>query len=266
MFVEYSQLGFGIMGNKMPELSPQAAKPVQHFENPIQALLDICASISAPDPSKLQNMIQNYKVTIDGKLWYSSFAGEWRDFYNLENLLGTISKQNLNSNPALSKLCSTMLEDINGCHRFIDIAVESRPNRQHTASQDIERSLHVNHLDQLYKRLKSTCRKLNNHYSQQLWETSTPRRTDKQSQSGLKDALLTDDQLKVWNQLNGKCLTAKEIASELNESNDDAIRKRIEKRIESIRKTLGTSAIKNTRGRGYWRDDARPLDAITVSD
>jgi DNA-binding CsgD family transcriptional regulator len=80
------------------------------------------------------------------------------------------------------------------------------------------------------------------------------------SQKTTSKSLLSDRQLEVWDSLEGKCLSAKELskAQDLSEEN-------IRKHIQAIRKKRGQNAIENTRSRGYWRLDSPPPDIMNKS-
>lgn len=87
--------------------------------------------------------------------------------------------------------------------------------------------------------------------SEQLPEEERPGRA-----SGLLQAChaLTDDQQLVWNCLNGRFRTAKELANEILEDPKmaDAIRKRIQ------RMRQDGNQVSHKKGRGYYRPDAPP--------
>ncbi|MEM9066602.1 MAG: hypothetical protein AAGB51_14075 [Planctomycetota bacterium] len=69
----------------------------------------------------------------------------------------------------------------------------------------------------------------------------------------------TEEQLAIWDLLQGESLTAKEIAvrSGLGPDQADAVRQKI------ARLNKHGFRIENTRGIGYWRPDARPADHAT---
>jgi len=66
---------------------------------------------------------------------------------------------------------------------------------------------------------------------------------------------LTDAQLEVWNMLSGRILTAKEVALKLpRKPSESAVAKLIKKMVDN------GYPIRNIRGRGYYRENAPPVD------
>lgn len=224
------------------------------FDDPLQELIDICGSITVPDPHEFKKMLQNYQVVVDGKLWYSIFAGDWPDFYNLPNLLENITNKYATTDPQLSKLCSQILDVINDCQESIEANVESTP--ENVSSKEIDESFYDLMVSRLHKRLKGICIKLNKYYLPKLFDACDPLITKKALNQPIKEdqkTLLSERQLEIWDLLKGQSLVAKEIGKELDLS-DENIRKHIEK----MRKKLGKDCIKTRRSRGYYRPDAPP--------
>lgn len=226
------------------------------FGDPLQELIDICGSITVPDPHEFKKMLQNYQVVVDGKLWYSIFAGEWPDFYNLPNLLENITNKYATTDPQLSKLCSQILDVINDCQESIVATVESTPEHENISSIEIDESFYDLMVSKLHKRLKGICIKLNKYYLPKLFDACDPLITKKALNQPIKEdheTLLSERQLEIWDLLEGRSLVAKELGNKL-ELSDLNIRKHIQK----IRKKRGGECIKTQRGRGYWRPDAPP--------
>jgi len=224
------------------------------FGDPLQELIDICGSITVPDPHEFKKMIQNYQVVVDGKLWYSIFAGDWPDFYNLPNLLENITNKYATTDPHLSKLCSQILDVINDCQESIEATVESTP--ENVSSIEIDESFYDLMVSRLHKRLKGICIKLNKYYLPKLFDACDPLITKKALNQPIKEdqkTLLSERQLEIWDLLEGRSLVAKEIGKELDLS-DVNIRKHIQK----MKKKLGKDYIKTRRSRGYYRPDAPP--------
>jgi biotin operon repressor len=229
---------------------------VEIFGDPLQELIDICGSITVPDPHEFKKMLQNYQVVVDGKLWYSIFAGEWPDFYNLPNLLENITNKYAATDPQLSKLCSQILDVINDCQESIVATVESTPEHENISSIEIDESFYDLMVSKLHKRLKGICIKLNKYYLPKLFDACDPLITKKALNQPIKEdheTLLSERQLEIWDLLKGRSLVAKELGDKL-ELSDVNIRKHIQK----IRKKRGKECIKTQRGRGYWRPDAPP--------
>jgi biotin operon repressor len=217
------------------------------FGDPLQELIDICGNITVPDPDEFKKMLQNYQVVVDGKLWYSIFAGEWPDFYNLPNLLENITNKYAATDPHLSKLCSQILDVINNCQESIEATVESTPEHENVSSIEIDKSFYDSMVSRLHKRLKGICVKLNKYYLPKLFDAI------KQDQK----TLLSERQLEIWRLLEGRTLVAKEIGKELDLSGES-----IRKHIQEMREKLGKECIKTKHSRGYYRPDAPPLGYI----
>jgi biotin operon repressor len=216
---------------------------VEIFGDPLQELIDICGSITVPDPHEFKKMLQNYQVVVDGKLWYSIFAGEWPDFYNLPNLLENIKNKYDATDPRLSKLCLQILDVIKDCQELIEATVESTPEHENDSSIEIDESFYDSMVSRLHKRLKGICVKLNKYYLPKLFDAI------KQDQK----TLLSERQLEIWHLLEGRSLIAKEIGKEL-----DLPDVNIRKHIQEMRKKLGRECIKTKNSRGYYRPDALP--------
>lgn len=213
------------------------------FGDPLQELIDICGSITVPDPHEFKKMLQNYQVVVDGKLWYSIFAGEWPDFYNLPNLLENIKNKYDATDPRLSKLCLQILDVIKDCQELIEATVESTPEHENDSSIEIDESFYDSMVSRLHKRLKGICVKLNKYYLPKLFDAI------KQDQK----TLLSERHLEIWHLLEGRSLIAKEIGKEL-----DLPDVNIRKHIQEMRKKLGRECIKTKNSRGYYRPDALP--------
>lgn len=230
------------------------------FGDPLQELIDICGNITVPDPDEFKKMLQNYQVVVDGKLWYSIFAGEWPDFYNLPNLLENITNKYAATDPHLSKLCSQILDVINDCQESIEATVESTPEHENVSSIEIDKSFYDSMVSRLHKRLKGICVKLNKYYLPKLFDACDPLITKKALNQPVKQdqkTLLSERQLEIWRLLEGRSLVAKEIGKELDLSGES-----IRKHIQEMRKKLGKEYIKRKRSRGYYRPDVPPLGYI----
>jgi biotin operon repressor len=230
------------------------------FGDPLQELIDICGNITVPDPDEFKKMLQNYQVVVDGKLWYSIFAGEWPDFYNLPNLLENITNKYAATDPHLSKLCSQILDVINDCQESIEATVESTPEHENVSSIEIDKSFYDSMVSRLHKRLKGICVKLNKYYLPKLFDACDPLITKKAINQPVKQdqkTLLSERQFEIWDLLEGRSLVAKEIGKEL-----DLPDVNIRKHIQEIRKKHGKECIKTKRSRGYYRPDAHPRGYI----
>ncbi len=231
-------------------------KVVEIFGDPLQELIDICGSITVPDPHEFKKMLQNYQIVVDGKLWYSIFASEWPDFYNLPNLLENIINKYAATDPQLSKLCLQILDVINDCQESIEATVESTPEHENINSIEIDESFYDLMVSKLHKRLEGICIKLNKYYLPKLFDACDPLITKKALNQPIKEyqeTLLSERQLEIWDLLEGRSLVAKELGDKLGLSDLN-----IRKHIQEIRKKRGKDCIKTQRSRGYWRPDAPP--------
>jgi len=229
------------------------------FGDPLQELLDICGSITVPDPHEFKKMLQNYHVVVDGKLWYSIFAGEWPDFYNLPNLLENITNKYAATDPHLSKLCLQILDVINDCQELIEATVKSTPEHENDSSIEIDESFYDLMVSRLHKRLKWICVKLNKYYLPKLLDACHHLIPKKALNQPITKTILSDRQLDIWRLLEGQCLVAKQLGKKLHLS-DEGIRKHI----QEIRKKFGKECIQTKHSRGYWRPDAPPPDCIAT--
>ena len=241
--------------------SPAKVDMVESFKDPLQELIDICGSITAPSQDDLKNMLEDYKVVVGGKLWYSIFAVKWRDFYNLPDLLKCISTKHSCKNPTLSGLCEEMLDDINNCQESIEEAVLSKPEQGNSSSKEIDESFYDDMTSIFHKRLKRICTQLKIYYLPKILTASHPLINNKEPQLPSKkelETILSERQLEIWNLLENICLSAKELGPKLHLAPEY-----IRKHIQGIRNCLNENAIKTKRSRGYWRPDAPPPDCMS---